>query len=115
MSVLSARPPTVAVVGGGFTGSLFALKLASARPDWTITLVEMRTHPGRGLAYGACKLHHLLNVPVSRMEVGLQPTFAKWLGGRLSLFGEALEESEGTLESAFVPRQLFGDYMEQRL
>jgi len=115
MSVLSFRPPAVAIIGGGFTGSLFALKLASACPDWTITLIEDHAHPGRGLAYGACGPHHLLNVPVSRMEVGLRPAFAEWLGGRPGLLAEALEESEGVLDAAFVPRQLFGDYIAQRL
>ena len=115
MSVRSPRPPAIAVIGGGFTGSLFALKLALARPDWTVALIEKGAHPGRGLAYGACEPHHLLNVPVSRMEVGLQPAFAEWLGGRPCLLGEALEESAGVLDDAFVPRQLFGDYMEQRL
>ena len=113
--MLSPRPPTVAIVGGGFTGSLFALKLAAARPDWTVTLIESRLHPGRGLAYGACEPHHLLNVPASRMEVGLQPAFGQWLGGRSGLLGEALDESEGVLDAAFVPRQLFGDYLQQRL
>lgn len=115
MSLLPPHRPTAAVIGGGFTGSLFALKLALARPDFGVVLVESRQNLGRGLAYGACERHHLLNVPVSRMEVGLQPAFAEWLAGRPGLLAEALNESEGVLTNAFVPRQLFGDYMEQHL
>ncbi|HWU54557.1 MAG TPA: FAD/NAD(P)-binding protein [Rhizomicrobium sp.] len=104
---------TVAVVGGGFSGSLFALKLSTARPDWKILLVEEALHPGRGLAYGACAPHHLLNVPVHRMEVGLEPRFSDWLRQRPGLLAEALDESRGTLADAYVSRQLFGDYVQQ--
>ena len=105
----------VAVIGGGFSGTLFALKLAAARPDWTIILIESRARAGRGLAYGACQPQHLLNVPVGRMEIGLEPSFATWLRSRPGFLREALDESKGVLDEAFVPRQLFGDYMEQQL
>ena len=105
----------VAVIGGGFCGTLFALKLAAARPDWTVILIESRVHAGRGLAYGACQPQHLLNVPIGRMEVGLEPSFASWLRGRPGFLREALDESKGVLNDAFVPRQLFGDYIEQQL
>jgi uncharacterized NAD(P)/FAD-binding protein YdhS len=113
--IASIRQHTVAVIGGGFTGSLFALKILRARPDWAVLLVEDRVHAGRGIAYGACEAQHLLNVPVSRMEVGLEPGFGAWLRSRPGLLGDALAESKGRLEDAFVPRHLFGDYMEQRL
>jgi uncharacterized NAD(P)/FAD-binding protein YdhS len=104
----------VAIIGGGLSGSLFALKLSAAKPDWKILLVEEALHPGRGLAYGACGPQHLLNVPVSRMEVGLQPRFADWLRHRPGLLADALNESDGSLEDAYVPRQLFGDYIQQQ-
>lgn len=104
---------TVAVIGGGFSGSLFALKLSAAKPDWKILLVEDALHPGRGLAYGACAPQHLLNVPVHRMEVGLEPRFADWLRQRTGLLAEALDESGGKLADAYVSRQLFGDYIQQ--
>jgi uncharacterized NAD(P)/FAD-binding protein YdhS len=115
MSVLPARPHRVVVIGGGFSGTLFALKLASARSDWTVHLVESRFRAGRGLAYGACEPQHLLNVPAARMEVGLRPRFAEWLRSRPGFLREALDESKGVLADAFVPRQVFGDYLEQRL
>jgi uncharacterized NAD(P)/FAD-binding protein YdhS len=104
----------VGVIGGGFAGSLFALKLSAIQPDWTILLVEANARVGRGLAYGACGPQHILNVPVSRMEVGLEPSFADWLTKRPGRLREALEEN-GRLTEAFVPRQLFGDYLEQQL
>ncbi len=117
MTVMAATDfeRTVAVIGAGFTGSLFALKLAQARADWTILLVEARQDCGRGLAYGACAPQHILNVPVSRMEVGLEPGFGDWLRARPGQLSEALAESGGVLADAFVPRQLFGDYIQQQL
>jgi uncharacterized NAD(P)/FAD-binding protein YdhS len=106
---------TVAVVGGGFSGTLFALKLARQRADLRIYLIEKNALPGRGLAYGACSPFHLLNVPVNRMEVGLAPAFAEWLVQKKVDLSDALAESGGDLASSFVSRQLFGDYLEERL
>jgi uncharacterized NAD(P)/FAD-binding protein YdhS len=49
------------------------------------------------------------------MEVGLNPSFVDWLQDRSSVLEEALGESAGVLADAFVPRELFGDYLEQQL
>jgi uncharacterized NAD(P)/FAD-binding protein YdhS len=108
------KAETIAVVGGGFSGSLLALRLSRARPDLKILLVERRRRPGRGLAYGACADYHLLNVPVARMEVGLEPSFTRWLECRRAQIADALQESGGNLAEAFVPRELFGQYMQER-
>jgi len=72
----TAQSLTVVIVGGGFTGALFGLKLHRAKPSWRIVIVEPSRHIGRGIAYGACSPEHRLNVPVSRMELGLSPSFA---------------------------------------
>jgi len=105
----------VGIIGAGFSGTLLALKLAALRPDWTIFLIDPRGESGRGVAYGACGPQHLLNVPAARMEVGLKPAFVAWLEARRSDLGEALAEAGGKLADAFVPRALFGAYMEERL
>jgi uncharacterized NAD(P)/FAD-binding protein YdhS len=106
---------TVAVIGGGMAGGLFAVKLAALKPDWQVTLIEMAGEPGRGLAYGACAPFHLLNVPVQRLEVGLTPGFRDWLIARGEDLAPALDESGGDLAGAFVPRTLFGAYMAERV
>lgn len=108
-------PTTIVVVGGGYTGTLLALKLARSRPDRRVRLIERRRRAGVGLAYGACAPPHLLNVPVSRMEPGLTPSFCDWLQGCGADLREPLRESGGRLSEAFVPRALFGLYMEERL
>lgn len=104
----------VAIVGGGFSGTLLALKLAAARPDWRIAVVEPSSRPGRGLAYGACAPSHLLNVPVSRLETGLTPRFDAWLGARGGM-AAALAESGGDLHAAFASREAMGAYLSERL
>jgi uncharacterized NAD(P)/FAD-binding protein YdhS len=106
---------TVVVIGGGLSGSLFGLKLSRARPDLRVVAVESGRRLGRGLAYGACTPRHLLNVPASRMELGLTPSFSDWLTARPDLTGEALEESGGDLSGAFLPRAVFGAYLQERL
>src|SRR6201999_2699627 len=91
------------------------MKFARAQPQSRVIVIERSRRVGRGLAYGACAPHHLLNVPVVRMELGLEPGFADWLRGREGLLGEALLESDGDLAGAFVPRELFGAYLEERV
>jgi uncharacterized NAD(P)/FAD-binding protein YdhS len=111
-----SEPKTIAVAGGGFAGTLFALKMAAARPDYRVLLIERNTPHGRGLAYGACAPYHLLNVPVARMELGLTPSFADWLRAKhRAALADALAESGGELASAFVSRELFGTYLQERL
>lgn len=106
---------TVAVVGGGLSGAVFALKLNQALPAARIVLIDEARRPGRGLAYGACAPLHLLNVPVSRMETGLAPRFIDWLAAQPEAIADAVAESGGDLAAAFVPRALFGGYLEARL
>lgn len=105
---------TVVVVGGGFSGTLFALAAAAA-PRLDVVLVEREARAGLGLAYGACEPCHLLNVPVARMEVGLKPSFAQWLQASGADLSAAIEEAGGDLMRAFVPRAQFGAYLSERL
>lgn len=108
-------PKTVVIVGGGFSGAVFGLKLHQKCPEWRIVIAEPKKSLGRGIAYGACGPEHLLNVPVSRMEIGLTPSFADWLQQRRAAISDALVESRLDLAAAFVPRRLFGDYVEERV
>jgi uncharacterized NAD(P)/FAD-binding protein YdhS len=102
----------IVVIGGGFTGSVFALKALRAMPDAQVVVIEQRSALGRGVAYGEASPFHLLNVPVARAEAGLQPSFADWVRLRSIDLSDAIEESGGDLGAAFVPRDLYGDYLE---
>jgi uncharacterized NAD(P)/FAD-binding protein YdhS len=112
---MSESTQTVVIVGGGFSGSVFALKYARANPHARVVVVERSRRVGRGLAYGDCEPDHLLNVPVSRMELGLSPAFGDWIANYRDALDEALVESSGDLAGAFVPRELFGVYLEERI
>ncbi len=114
-AVLESHVKSFCIIGGGFSGALLAIKLASAQPQAKVTVVERDRRAGVGLAYGHCSDFHLLNVPVSRAETGLSPSFSEWLAGCGADLTDATEESGGVLAEAFVPRALFGRYMEARL
>ncbi len=49
------------------------------------------------------------------MEIGLQPSFATWLQQHRSRMAESLVESRLDVLGAYVPRSLFGDYLEERI
>lgn len=100
--------PTIAIIGGGFSGALLAIRLAAGGGG--VRLIERNRRAGVGLAYGACDPPHLLNVPTSRMELGLSPSFADWLPA------QGFAPPDGVaLVDAFAPRALFGRYVEERL
>ena len=111
----STANPVVAVIGGGFAGTMFALKYVRAFPQARVMVIEPASRLGRGLAYGACSEVHVLNVPVRRMEMGLEPPFAAWLDRRPAEIAEALVESGGEIGDAFVPRYLLGRYLEEQI
>ncbi len=115
MRTKATAAKTVVIVGGGFSGAMFGLKLHLKCPDWRIIIAEPRKQLGRGVAYGACGPGHMLNVPVSRMEIGLTPSFGDWLQQRRDSISDALVESGLDLAAAFVPRRLFGDYVAERV
>jgi len=61
--------PTVAVIGGGYSGSMLAvelLRLATGRIS--VVLIERGPVPGRGVAYGTQFEGHLLNVRAKNMS-----------------------------------------------
>lgn len=101
--------PTVAIVGGGFAGTMTAVGLLRRRhpTGLRVVLVERRSAAGRGLAYSTPLLAHRLNVPTAMMSaLPDEPDhFLRWARHRdPSVGGES-----------FVPRFLYGDYLEHTL
>lgn len=96
----------VAIVGAGFSGTLQAINLL--RHDGPrATLIERAETPGLGLAYGAARPDHILNVRAGNMSALPDDPghFVRWL------------EGEGVADAArqFAPRKTFGRYLKSML
>jgi uncharacterized NAD(P)/FAD-binding protein YdhS len=104
---------TVAIVGGGFSGTLLALHLLRRCPRGRVLLIERNPQFGRGLAYSTGNDNHLLNVPAGKMSAfqDRPGDFVDWL----------LRQEQGDKggvpfdEGSFVPRRLFGTYVRHLL
>ena len=60
----------VLVLGGGFSGAVFATHLLrAARAPFELVIVEPRAQLGAGLAYGSAAPEHRINVPSDKMIV----------------------------------------------
>jgi uncharacterized NAD(P)/FAD-binding protein YdhS len=101
-------PRTIVIVGAGFSGVAVAMQLlrhASIVPVH-VTLIDRVGH-GRGVAYATHDYPFLLNVPAGNMsaEPSEPHAFLNFLNVELP----------GATAEDFVPRSLYGDYLEQRL
>jgi uncharacterized NAD(P)/FAD-binding protein YdhS len=102
-------PISVAIIGGGFSGTMVAANLARRAVPGQLhaTLWEKGARLGRGLAYGTRCDRHRLNVPAGNMSAFPdEPShFLRWLRQR---------DPEASAD-AFAPRRLYGDYLEDTL
>jgi uncharacterized NAD(P)/FAD-binding protein YdhS len=101
---------TIAIIGGGFSGTLTAVNLARLGTRPLRVCVINGGHPmGRGVAYGTGRPEHLLNVAARNMSAFPDhPThFLDWLRTR----SEYAATPDGMLREAFVPRRVYGDYL----
>jgi uncharacterized NAD(P)/FAD-binding protein YdhS len=100
---------TIVIVGAGFCGTVLATRLLSspAERPLRVVLVERSGQPGRGVAYARRDHDYLLNVPAGRMSADPRAP------------DEFLEYARRTDPSVtadeFLPRALYGDYLEERL
>ncbi len=95
---------SVAIVGGGASGTLLALHLVRAGIG-PVRLIERGPNTGRGVAYGTARPEHLLNVPARRMSAFADDPdhFVRWFAER------------GGDAEAFAPRMLYGNYLAELL
>jgi uncharacterized NAD(P)/FAD-binding protein YdhS len=110
-------PFTICVVGGGFTGAAVAIAcLARLQEPFRLVLIEPSAALGRGVAYGSHHPLHLLNARARDLSVrASQPgDFLNWAFHQLDQ-GENHAGLHDGLAHAFLPRQLFGEYVRQRL
>lgn len=111
MKDASCPPRTrhVVIVGGGFSGTLTAVHLLrEAGPEEVcITLVEQHARAARGLAYRIWDDSMLLNVPAGNMSALAEEP------GHFLAYCRDIDPAFN--EGSFVPRRLFGDYLEHTL
>lgn len=110
------RPFSVAIVGGGFTGTMLVCHLIGAAAAGTeIHLFDTRGTFGRGVAYSSPDPHHILNVRAKQMSAYPdQPLhFVQWLRGNEATW-RAIDPAYAHLawdENSFMPRRIFGAYV----
>lgn len=103
--------PTVAIVGGGFSGAVCAHQLARRGSGrLRIVVIEPRAELGRGVAYSTEDPAHRINVPAARMTFVPSDAchFDRWLKS-----DRALREDPEALTPdgrAFPRRAVFGRY-----
>ena len=95
----SVRSAPVAIIGGGFSGTMLAAQLA--RRGIESLLVDGSGRIGRGTAYSTAQPAHLLNIPAERMSAWPEDLsdFAKFV------------EARGASGKDYVERRLYGAYL----
>lgn len=115
---MAASPsvPTVAIIGGGFTGAAVAYHLTKlAETPVRILVFEPRPDIGPGLAYSTADPTHRINVPTARMTLVPEDEghFMRWLAATR----EARGDCSATLADGrcFPARHMFGRYIRENL
>jgi uncharacterized NAD(P)/FAD-binding protein YdhS len=100
---------TIVIVGAGFSGTVLAANLLR-RPlshASDIVLIERSAAMGRGVAYADREFPYLLNVPAARLSAESQDP--------LQFLRFAQRHAPGVGMEDFLPRALYGDYLQDVL
>ncbi|MCC7086096.1 MAG: FAD/NAD(P)-binding protein [Pirellulales bacterium] len=101
---------TIAILGGGFCGTITAVNLSRLSHDpRRIVLINHRFPLGRGVAYSTKRPEHLLNVVARNMSALADDltNFVEWLRTRC----EYSDVPDAQLREQFLPRRIYGDYL----
>src|SRR3954469_3513601 len=102
----------IAIIGGGFSGTMTAVQILRAtRQPLDLHIIERKPPLGRGVAYGTRYGSHLLNVPAGKMSAfPSEPDhFLKWLQAHSDLIAGPAEPT------TFAPRKGYGAYVQSLL
>ncbi len=94
----------IAIVGGGFSGTMLAVQLLRRDPDIRVSVIEKSSAPGLGLAYSTDDPNHLLNVPAENMSAFPDEPdhLVRWAR---SNYDPAFRPE------CFLPRMVYGQYL----
>ena len=104
---MDPSPRTITIIGAGFSGTAVTLGLLrNAAGPLRVQLIDAAA-PGRGLAYSRRAHPYLLNVPAARMSACSEEPeqFLEF----------ARRHLPGTSPGDFLPRELYGEYLETML
>jgi uncharacterized NAD(P)/FAD-binding protein YdhS len=101
---MSRHAPTIAVIGGGFSGTALAAHLLRRGRPGRILLINRFGPMGRGVAYGTSLEAHVLNVPAGGMSALPEDRdhFVRW----------ARTRDDSIRNETFVSRRVYGEYLE---
>lgn len=100
--------PDIAIIGGGAAGAaLFGALLSRDASDTVHWMTGSAPGTGRGVAYSTPHDHHLLNVRAGGMGL--------YLDTDEDFAGYGSRRHAGSKPTDFLPRGLFGDYIESQL
>lgn len=111
------RTSDICIIGSGFTGAAVALScLKRLEQPFRLSIVEPGAALGRGVAFGGHHPLHLLNVRARDLSIHAErpSDFLNWAFHQIDQGENDASLHEG-LAHAFLPRQLFGEYVRQRL
>jgi uncharacterized NAD(P)/FAD-binding protein YdhS len=98
----------IAIVGGGLSGTLVAIRLLRARRPLYIWVVEPQARLGPGLPYSTPYAGHLMNVPSGRLSLADDDPkhFTQWLRANYDALAT---------DYCFAPRRVYGHYISSLL
>lgn len=108
--------PVIAIVGAGFSGTLLTCQLLrQAQRPLRLLLIERSGRFGPGVAYGTDDPGHLLNVSAGAMSAWPEDPghLLRWLDLNQAALADLLPETVDA--SRFLPRQVYGLYLESIL
>lgn len=100
---------TIAIIGGGFAGTMTAVHLLRKNIPIHIVLINSRYPLAKGIAYSSYSYRHLLNVPAKSMSAFSDKPdhFVNWIKNHDN-YG-ALDQQ--VLPDMFLPRNIYGKYL----
>ena len=100
----------VIIIGAGASAVSLCQAIADAGTAATITVIGPRASWYRGTAYGVGAREHLLNVVAGNMSI--RPHMPTDFVDFLRIRADYTDTDDKTLAKAFLPRRVFGDYLE---